>query len=131
MSLKSIIVVAAITTGNLVHAEAFELQSGLTLKCYDDVSNQTYVIKVVDIGDEDGDVKIYQGTSTRRLLNHFKSVEIRGSGQGTLFSVWDDREGHSNYNQPIWNVVFPDDNTSDAYYFDGGDSRPIDCKIVK
>lgn len=123
--MKSLIYLSFIIVSSWAQAKSIEPISGLELKCNDDVANLTYRLKIIDIGDKEGRVTIFKNG---KILYRHQNVQFDEHSEGSLFLV---AGSHSNGESDFWGIEIPNNNLSEAFYFDGGDSRGLDCKIVK
>jgi len=115
--MKKSLVVASLVLSAVAQAHMFE--SGTKIKCYDSVSDYTYLLKV--IGDVDANIKV---SRNGKLLNEFINADFNYGFEDTRFTAL------SNGNEEF-QVVFPKHDLSQAYYADGGDSRALECKFVR
>lgn len=117
--MKAIIALSFVILSSTAFAKTFIPQSGLKFTCYD-LANQTYSLKVVDLGDQDAQVIVHdQGV----VVGHYKA-EYKEYSEGSYFVA-------SNGSSELFEIVFPDNNIKAAYYQDAGDRRSLSCKALR
>jgi hypothetical protein len=122
------LIVKTIGLGFLMASQsAMALQSGDKIVCFDDVSSYKYQIKVLDIGDEEGYVRVTHG---KKLIKFYDrdNVAIEGHMSGTSIIMLED--GRDVAAIHLESTPGTED-LADSYYEDGGDSRGVDCKFEK
>jgi len=112
---KSLVVVSLVLS---VVAQAHMFESGTLIKCYDSVSDYTYLIKV--IGDVDTNIKV---SRNGHLLNEYINGDFNHGFKDTRFTALVD-------GSEAFQIVLPKHKLAKAYYADGGDSRALKCKFV-
>jgi len=106
---------------------SYAFNSGDKIKCTDDVSGFTYLIKIIDIGDEEAYIKVQANSR-----NHFypsSRVIFDENSEGAIFQML------SSDNQRIVEEIFIPHPVSGSNiifgdYIDGGDSRVVECHIL-
>lgn len=104
--------------------ESFSDQSGMVFACYDDVSNYTYLATIVDTGDKEA--TIVENRGAEGIIVYDKYVEHKRSETEIAFVAHNGETG-----QEILTIAIPYNNIGDAYLMDSGDSRSLDCVILK
>lgn len=94
-------------------------ESGNRYSCYDEISQYTYHLEIKDMGDETGSVSVFwNGT----LVHGPVDADVVFSSDNFLFGFksqdFEETIGFENYD------------LNSAEYLDGGDSRPLDCKML-
>jgi hypothetical protein len=118
--MKKLLVTGMLLFGHSVYAEAFKPESGLIISCEDSVSGYGYLMKIVDIGDHEGAMTEKTGEG----ITQFENVLFNESRDESFFTVYLKGKEHLS-------IIFPSNNLAAAYYVDTGDSRGLDCEIIK
>lgn len=119
--MKKLLGLIAFTFIATVQAKDFTPASGVVIKCHDSVSNYQYYLKIVDLGDEEGEVKVY---THKELVTSYNNVFFNENSKGSLFIVLED-------GRELFSVIFPENNLEEAYYEGRADSTALDCKLIK
>lgn len=110
---KILIMMTVLLTGK-VYATSINLSTFTELLCDDDVSSLRYKVSILDY-------KPYTAyifaTDIEGKHYGYKTLKSISNGEMTLHS----EEGQ-------FGISFPLNNLSEAYYYDGGDSRGINCR---
>ncbi len=116
--IKYAIILAAIS------GQASALVSGDKVVCYDDVSNEKYTAKLVDLGDEEAYVRI-EGLNPRFYSS---SQVVFNANSEISYFVMLNKSGIE-----VEALTIPVDASKEAPFFgtysDRGDSRAVDCVI--
>lgn len=103
------------------------LQSGDKIVCFDDVSGYKYQIKVLDIGDEEGYVRVTHGKKLIKFYGRGDAI-VEGHLDGTSIIMMENGRDvaaiHLEYSSGT-------EDLAESYFEDDGDSRSVDCKIIK
>jgi len=120
--MKKIIALSILAMTSVSFGQSFSPISGMKFKCFDDVSGYTYILKILDIGDEDGEIKMFRHG---KFVKKYSNVEFDEHSEGSMFFY------DNGITQEKFSIHFPYNKLEEAYYMDGGDSRALDCQIIK
>lgn len=106
---------------------SYAFQSDDKIKCWDSVSNNTYSIKIVDLGDEEAYIKVR--TNSGKYFYPARRVIFDESNQGATFAIL------SSDNTQILEEIFVSHPTDEekilfGEYTDGADSRGLECRLL-
>lgn len=121
--MKKFFVFLLLSLSLLAQAKIFKPISGMELKCFDEVSNQSYLIKLIDWGDQDAEITV---KTNGQIIDQYGEDETHFSDSSQDASFIISRSG-----QYLFSIVFENYNTKKAYYMDNGDSRSLDCRLIK
>lgn len=119
--MKIFMAAALLSMSLMVHAKTFVPESGMKFSCYDDVANQTYFLKIVDIGDQQAQVMVQE---RGRVVSRYNNVAFNEYDKGSFFVVYE-------RGAELFSIDFPKNDLREAYYMDGGDSRSLACKFLR
>ncbi len=117
---KTLITASLVTFSSSIFA--FTPASGMVLKCYDSVSNYTYKMTLVDLGDETAQIEVFNHYG-KKIENH-KQAAFNEHSSGSFFLTYKN-------DQEYFSINFNNNDLFDAYYEDRGDSRAVDCHIIE
>jgi hypothetical protein len=118
--MKHLLALAILTISSAVGAQTFNPESNMQFSCIDSVSNYSYHLTIVDIGDEEGKIVEFKKFP---LITAYDNVVFNENSEESSFVAF--KEG-----KVLFSIVFPNNDLKEAYYADGGDSRAMDCKIL-
>jgi len=126
--MKQILLILTMAFAMNAQARTFKPTSGMEFSCYDNVSGLTYQLTIEDIGDQTGTAKVF---NHGRLLETYKNGEFREFSEGSYFVIWPNEGGAAVTENSGMTFDFPKNNLQESSYEDGGDSRPVKCKITQ
>lgn len=118
--MKGLLALAVLSIFSNAYSSTFEPESGMAFTCHDSVSNYHYELKIVDIGDEESEIKVYEKNMLRE--NYVGAVFNENSSESFFMAI-------SKAGEVKFNITFPYNNLSEAFYADQGDSRALECSI--
>lgn len=124
--MKQVFLILTMAFSMSAQARTFTPESGMKFLCNDNVSGLAYHLAIKDIGDETGIAKV---SNKERILEIYTHVAFEENSYGSYFVIWPTQGGEPNDNS-AFAIRFPKNNLKKAYYEDGGDSRPVQCKII-
>jgi hypothetical protein len=116
--MKKLLLAGLLSLSSTMYAQTFHPTSGIVLTCFNDVTSDYYDLKIVDIGDEEADIKVISGESSKNYSNSF----FGQNSEGSYFIAIEN-------GQSLFNVNFPNNDLAEAYYVDSGDSGGIECAL--
>jgi hypothetical protein len=118
--MKLFMIIAFFSTILTAQAKSFVPMSGMKMTCFDNVANQTYSLKIVDIGDEEAQIIVHE---KGRVIARYTQATFKEYDKGSYFVVTEN-------GREMFGIDFPNNDIEAVYYHDGGDSRSIDCKFM-
>lgn len=126
--MKSVLFAVIMMAINAQAAYILKPQSGDKYKCFDDVSYYTYELEIVDIGDEEAEIKVFDLRG--RKIEHYKPTRSRNIGLVNLSRGGMDFKMIQD-GKVVRGVFFEVYDLDSAYSYNPGDSSALDCEILK
>lgn len=125
--MKMMITTAFAALAYLVPSASFAFVSGDKIRCEDDVSGYVYTIKIEDLGDYEAYVRVDMGQAGTAFLPSDRVI-YRESESSAIFHLM---ENGVNYESIELSSDIKDFGSGEGLFLDGGDSRPMYCKLIK